>query len=407
MKTDQNKTFVGFGFGAIQGGLFLHEAFLSGHFKRLVVAEVVPDMVHAIRRNGGKYWVNIATKTGIRKQEISGIEIFNPAVAADRHALIAAIAEASEIGTALPSVKFYTTGKEDDVASILAAGLKRKTEIAGSPRAIIYTAENHNHAAEILAAEISRKVAHHHAILETCQALNTVIGKMSGVVTDAQQMAAQSLAPITTGMPRALLVEEFNRILITRIRWSDFDCGIRVFEEKDDLLPFEEAKLYGHNATHALIGYLLQRKGCKLMSDAAKNPDVMKIAREAFIAESGAALCKQRAGVDPLFTPEGFARYADDLLERMMNPYLQDAVERITRDPRRKLGWNDRLVGTMRIVLEQGITPTRYAMGAAAALATLQAESGGDAGELLDAIWQEDHADEKIRQQIRKLILEA
>ena len=38
--TTPAKTFVGFGFGAIQGGLFLYEAFRSGKFGRLVVAEV-------------------------------------------------------------------------------------------------------------------------------------------------------------------------------------------------------------------------------------------------------------------------------------------------------------------------------------------------------------------------------
>ena len=43
--TTLTKTFVGFGFGAIQGGLFLYEAFRSGQFRRLVVAEVVPEVV--------------------------------------------------------------------------------------------------------------------------------------------------------------------------------------------------------------------------------------------------------------------------------------------------------------------------------------------------------------------------
>ena len=39
------RTYVGFGFGAIQAGLFLYEAYRSGNFARLVVAEVLPDLV--------------------------------------------------------------------------------------------------------------------------------------------------------------------------------------------------------------------------------------------------------------------------------------------------------------------------------------------------------------------------
>ena len=40
-----DRTYVGFGFGAIQSGLFLYEAYRSGKFQRLVVAEVIPEVV--------------------------------------------------------------------------------------------------------------------------------------------------------------------------------------------------------------------------------------------------------------------------------------------------------------------------------------------------------------------------
>jgi len=42
------KTFVGFGFGAIQGGLFLPEAYRSGNFSRLVVSEIDSATVEQI-----------------------------------------------------------------------------------------------------------------------------------------------------------------------------------------------------------------------------------------------------------------------------------------------------------------------------------------------------------------------
>ena len=71
----------------------------------------------------------------------------------------------------------------------------------------------------------------------------------------------------------------------------------------------------------------------------------------------------------------------------MMNPYLKDAVDRITRDTRRKLGWDDRLVGTMRLVLSQGISPQLYARGAAAAVRQLAAEEHVDARALLPSLW--------------------
>ena len=60
MSLSGNRTFVGFGFGAIQAGLFLYEAFRSGNFRRLMVAEVMPKAVMALRQSAGQYAVNVA-----------------------------------------------------------------------------------------------------------------------------------------------------------------------------------------------------------------------------------------------------------------------------------------------------------------------------------------------------------
>ena len=208
-------------------------------------------------------------------------------------------------------------------------------------------------------------------------------------MVDEKQIAEDGLARVTPALNRAFLVEEFNRILIDHIQLPDFQRGIDVFEEKADLLPFEEAKLYGHNAVHALIGYLAHEKGCRYMSDVTAFPSILDASRSAFVDESGAALIKKYAGLDPLFSEDGFRAYAEDLLVRMMNPYLQDQVERVIRDPDRKLGWNDRLIGTMRLVRSQGFSPDHFAEGARAALRYFS--PAGDEG-VLDEIWKQDQA---------------
>ena len=98
----------------------------------------------------------------------------------------------------------------------------------------------------------------------------------------------------------------------------------------------------------------------------------MPFLRAAFVEESGETLIRRHPGADPLFTPEGYAAYADDLLERMVNPLLLDTIERVTRDPDRKLGWNDRLIGTIRLALAAGVDPERFAFGAAAGAVSLR-----------------------------------
>jgi len=401
------KSFVGFGFGAIQAGLFLYEAHASGQFDRFVVAEIMPEVVNAIRNAGGRYRVNIATAQGIEKKEITGITILNPNDPADREALVAAVADADELATALPSVRFYETGSAASVISVLADGIARRRSRGEKRRSIVYAAENHNHAAEILEAHVIARLAVSAATLRaSVQCLNTVIGKMSGIVTDEAQIAEQGLTRLAGATGRCVLVEAFNHILITRIAWSDFPRGIPIFIEKDDLLPFEEAKLYGHNATHALMGYLARAQGYNTIADVRRNPQILDLARAAFLQESGAALIRKYRGFDQLFTEAGYRDYAEDLLCRMMNPHLRDLVERVVRDPRRKLGWEDRLVGTMRLALGQGITPRYYALGARAALAMLhESEPGQDDAQLLDALWAGASDEAREKQIVKTLIL--
>jgi mannitol-1-phosphate 5-dehydrogenase len=367
MSERQGKVFVGFGFGPIQSALFLFEAHLSGNFSRYVVSEIDPGLVQAVRDNGGAYTVNVARKDRIDQVKVTGVELYNPRDPADRKRILEAIGQADELATALPSVNFFDTGKDTDVAPLLAQGLaNRKTR----KPAIIYAAENHNHAAEILIEKMTSHVPA--AALDNVQVLNTVNGKMSGIITDSEMIRQIGLATMTPTTPRAILVEEFNRILISRITLPGFRRGIEVFIEKDDLLPFEEAKLYGHNAIHALIGYLADLRGLPTMADAGKHDDLMQIARRAFIDESGAALIRKHAKLkDPLFTADGYRAYAEDLLDRMIRPNLNDMVWRVIRDPVRKLGYEDRLYGTMRVALQQGIEPRNLAKGAAAAVLSL------------------------------------
>jgi len=365
--TKSEKTFVGFGFGPIQSALFLYEAYMSGNFSRFVVAEIDADLVHAVRANNGSYTVNIARTDRIDQFTVEGVEIYNPGERDDREAIIEAVSVSDELATALPSVDIYTLGGDASVASMICEGLaRRKAPVA----TIIYAAENHNRAAEILLESLSADCRG--ADLGVVQTLNTVIGKMSGVITDVDEIERIALTTITGNIPRAVLVEAFNKILISRIALEGYRRGIEVFVDKDNLLPFEEAKLYGHNAIHALIAYLSDFKGLETVAQAAGQADIMASARAAFIEESGGALIRRYGNLkDPLFTRDGYLAYAEDLLTRMVCPNLNDLVARVGRDHVRKLGYDDRLYGTMRLALSYGIQPVNLALGAAAGVLSM------------------------------------
>jgi mannitol-1-phosphate 5-dehydrogenase len=357
---------TGFGFGPIQAGLFVKEAFQSGNFTRLVVAEIDASLVDAVKANNGGYYINIAKSDGIETLKIDNVELLNPNIPADKQILIQALAQSTEITTSLPSVNFYESGGNNSIASLIAEALNNSP----TKSTIIYTAENNNHAAEILQKAVTKKTAP--LPEESLQFLNTVIGKMSRVVTDPAEIAELKLKTIAPGLDRAFLVEQFNRILVSRTRIPDFKPGIDIFIEKDDLLPFEEAKLYGHNAIHALMGFIAAVKGYTKMTEPANDSDIMQIAGAAFLQESGAALIKKYSHLgDELFTDSGFNDYAEDLLTRMTNPYLGDTIARVVRDITRKLEMNGRIFGTMQLALEYGLEPKNMAIGAMAGIVVL------------------------------------
>ena len=404
MSLSGDRTFIGFGFGAIEAGLFLYEAFHSENFKRLIVAEIKTDAVDALRASGGLYTINVAYEDRVESEVIGPIEVLNPENAQDRERLVSAIAEAEEFATALPSVKYYVSASAGSIHRLLAEGFTRKCESDGPP-AILYAAENNNHAAELLESAVlgAANASDAVKIRSRVSFLNTVIGKMSGVV-GADEIKEHGLAPVNPGGQRAFLVESFNRILISKLPDSGFSRGITVFEEKPDLLPFEEAKLYGHNSTHAVAAYFGALLGAARISDLKKYSGIQNFLECAFIQESGAALTRKHRNEDFLFTTEGYRAYAKDLLVRMFNPYLGDTVERVARDPARKLEWDDRLVGTIRLCLRQGVNPRRYAIGAAAAIAALD-ESALNSSQALDCLMEKLWANSNSNPMERRAVL--
>ena len=278
------KTFLGFGLGAIQSGLMLLEAVKSGNFNRFVILEVNSNLVKEIRASGNSVVVNTATNFGITKFIIPNLELYNPNDSNDLEQIALAIYNADEIATAIPSVKYYDMG-ENSIAKLLANNIN-----SNKPQ-ILYASENNNYAAEILLEKI--KLYAPIDRLKNFQILNTVIGKMSGIIQDEKTITELELDTITSNSSSAILVEEFNKIIITKIELPEFEKGIKVFIEKKDLLPFEEAKLFGHNAVHSMLGFFAYLRNYKYLSEIKNDKELWGFGKTVFQNESGAFLLKK------------------------------------------------------------------------------------------------------------------
>lgn len=123
-----------------------------------------------------------------------------------------------------------------------------------------------------------------------------------------------------------------------------------------------ERKLYTYSAGHATAAYLGYLKGYHYIHTAIRDPEI----RTAVLS----AMAEGQRGLAARHGPEisGDERTLADIIVRFENAALGDRIERVGRDPRRKLGADERLVGAAQLAEQAGIPPRKLALAAAAAL---------------------------------------
>ncbi len=125
-----------------------------------------------------------------------------------------------------------------------------------------------------------------------------------------------------------------------------------------------QRKIYTYNLAHAALAYLGYVQGYRYVHEGFHDPWVMQIFHGA-LEETAQALYRAY----PLdINPREHQKVLEDVRIRFGNPLLQDPIHRVARDPIRKLGPHDRLVGSALLCLAQDIFPAHIAIICAASL---------------------------------------
>ncbi|MGD8107265.1 mannitol-1-phosphate 5-dehydrogenase [Pantoea sp. FN0302] len=162
--------------------------------------------------------------------------------------------------------------------------------------------------------------------------------------------------------PLAVTVETFSEWIVDKTQFKGELPTIPGMELTDNLMAFVERKLFTLNTGHAITAYLGQLAGHQTIRDAILDPAVRAVVKGA-MQESGAVLIKRYG-----FDPEKHAAYIDKILGRFENPYLKDDVERVGRQPLRKLSAGDRLIKPTLGTLEYQLPHDNLVKGIAAAM---------------------------------------
>ena len=116
-----------------------------------------------------------------------------------------------------------------------------------------------------------------------------------------------------------------------------------------DLAPYIERKLFTVNTGHAATAYFGFIAGHERIADALADPTVAA-AVERVLGETSALIVAKHDFAEP-----EQAQYRATILERFRNPELPDTVERVGRQPLRKLGRHERFVGPAAELAERGL----------------------------------------------------
>jgi len=141
----------------------------------------------------------------------------------------------------------------------------------------------------------------------------------------------------------------------------------------DPGVPFDyysDRKLFLHNMGHAMSAYLGRLSGDTYVWQAIQRPELRALVRNAMVESASALAAEYGQPVGPLLD------HVDDLLHRFANRALADTIERVGRDPRRKLAKGDRVLGAHHLCCSHGIEPRHIRLALAAGLRQLADEEG-------------------------------
>ena len=313
-------------------GLLLHEA---GY--EVVFADVNAELIDALAR-AGRYQVHEAGGDSVT-HTVDNIRAINSAT--QQQLLIDEIATADVVTTAVgPRVLRF-------VAPTIAAGLQRRD--ASLPPLAVIACENAINATEHLAGHVRADVE--------LDAWPEVAAKAAFANTAVDRI-------VPTQHPDAgidVTVEAFYEWVIDQTAFHGHPPVIPAAQFVDNLEPFIERKLFTVNTGHATIAYFGHMAGAYKISDAIARPEVAEALRRV-LAETSALLVTKH-GLDPAEQQA----YREKIMTRFANPALSDNVERVGREPLRKLGRNERFIKPAAEIAESGSRPTALleAIGAA------------------------------------------
>lgn len=290
----------------------------------VVFADINMTVIDRLNQDHG-YTVHVVGEGVDQKETVKNVRGIN---SGDEAAVTAEISDATLITTAVgPPVL-------EILAPLLARSLAARYRAGGAPLNII-ACENMVRGSSFLKEKVLAAAGDDAALIDA----NT------GFV----DCAVDRIVPPVRGGdadPLAVTVEVFSEWIVDSTQFKGAVPAIAGMIATDKLMAFIERKLFTLNTGHTALAYFGQLAGKKTVGEAMQD-DAVRQAAEAVMKESGAVLIRRYA-----FDPAAHRAYIDKILKRFANPYLHDDIDRVARQPLRKLGAQERFIKPLNGMLE-------------------------------------------------------
>ena len=330
-----------FGAGSVGRG-FLGQLFSESGYE-VVFVDVVEPLLQAL--NTGSYTLRLS---GVAMTEELTIRSVRAVDGRDLDRVAREVASADVLATAVGARVLQA------IAKPIAAGLALRWASGVSDPVNVIICENLHDAPNLLRGYVLDSIAEElrQNVAERVGFVPAVIARMSPVPTEEQQSAD----------PALIVAEPYKVLPVDRDAFVGAIPDVIGMEPVSPFGAYVDRKLYMHNASHAMLGYLGYQRGYEFGYESLDDPMIYRLVEEALGESVGALVAEHGFGRVEL------REHIQDLLTRFRNRALGDPVARLARDPLRKLAPDDRLVGAAKLAEKHGIRPSGLSWGIAAAL---------------------------------------
>lgn len=231
-------------------------------------------------------------------------------------------------------------------------GIEKKAEKGGYLNFV--TCENWKEPAKILKEGVEAGIAP-----EAREYLDNYVGFTESVIMRSGIEAPKELLKKD---PLIVNVQNYWHLPVDAARVKGSLPDIKYMEPLTGFAGFLERKFYTYNAANGTTSFVGALLGYKVLAEAAHDERILKILNGVY-QETGKALSMKHG-----ISLEEQMAFAKTSLNKLQDYTIVDSIERNARDPQRKLGKDDRLVGSARMVLSCGIRPENLCTAIACAI---------------------------------------